>query len=259
MNNPAIFDARTIARLMGGVVNGDCALVPGPGHSPKDHSLSIKPDSAAPDGFIVHSFANDDFLECRDYVKAKLGITPEPRRPNRNGAAKSHIVKTYPYVDAIGELQFEVCRYEPKDFRQRRPDGKGGWIWNLQGVLPGIPYRLPELMETIASEYVVIVAEGEKDVDALRDEKIGLDATCNAGGAGKWRDEHSRHLRGAHVVIICDNDDPGRDHAAQVAISLQTVAKSVCILDLAAHWPECPPKGDISDSRRGEHANNSMR
>jgi 5S rRNA maturation endonuclease (ribonuclease M5) len=242
-------DARTIASAMGGKVERDCALVPGPGHSPADRSLSVKPDPSAPDGFICHSFSGDDFSLCRDYVKSKLGIAHElDRKPNGNGTAdsKRRIVATYPYEDEQGELLFEVVRFEPKDFRQRRPDGRGGWIWKL-GDVRKVPYRLPELIEAIALGYLVVIVEGERDVDALRSDKIGLDATTCPGGADKWRDEYCQHFQDASVVIIPDNDEVGRNHAREVAASLKGIARCVQVLDLATQWPNCPPKGDISD------------
>jgi hypothetical protein len=139
-------DARTIARVMGGDVNGDGALVPGPGHSSKDRSLSVKPDPAARDGFIVHSFAGDGVGVCRDHVKDKLGIAEEPlRKPNGVGTGR-RIINTYDYFNEHRELLFQAVRYEPKRFSQRRPDGRGGWTWNLESVRR-VPYRLPELIE----------------------------------------------------------------------------------------------------------------
>jgi len=42
------------------------------------------------------------------------------------------IVEVYPYRDEKGELLFEVVRFDPKDFRQRRPDGHGGYIYSLK-------------------------------------------------------------------------------------------------------------------------------
>jgi hypothetical protein len=44
-----------------------------------------------------------------------------------------------------------------------------------------------------------------------------------------------------------DNDDVGRKHMEGIAAGLQGIAARIRILDLAKHWPECPPKGDISD------------
>jgi hypothetical protein len=59
---------------MGGEVSGDQVRAPGPGHGPKDRSLSIKVTASAPSGFLVHSFAGDDPIHCKDYVREKLGL-----------------------------------------------------------------------------------------------------------------------------------------------------------------------------------------
>jgi putative DNA primase/helicase len=71
-----------IARALGGDVSGHSALVPGPGHSPADRSLSITP-AENQDGFICHSFAGDDPIDCKDYIRGKLGL-PE-FKPNGKG------------------------------------------------------------------------------------------------------------------------------------------------------------------------------
>jgi len=76
-------DLQTVARLLGGRVNGNSVLCPGPNHSANDRSLSVKIDPNAPDGFLVHSFASDDPIVCRDYVRQKLGLPAF--KPNRNG------------------------------------------------------------------------------------------------------------------------------------------------------------------------------
>lgn len=150
------------------------------------------------------------------------------------------IVATYPSVDEAGALLFEVVRYDPKGFRQRRPDGAGGIAWDLHGVRQ-VPYHLPELIEAIGSERTVFIVEGEKDVDRLR--ALNVPATCNAAGAGKWRLDFVEHFVGADVVIVPDNDDPGRDHAEKVARALKPVATRVRVLTL----PNLPRKGDVSD------------
>ena len=139
---------------------------------------------------------------------------------------------------------FKSCNSTPKDFRQRRPDGKGGWTWSL-GKTRRVLYRLPEVRDAVAGDRLVVIVEGEKDADNLS--KLGFTATCNAGGANKWRAEYTESLRDADAVIIGDNDDAGRAHVAHVASSLHGIARRVRVLDLAKAWPECPAKGDISD------------
>jgi len=154
-----------------------------------------------------------------------------------NGKPKT--IAVYRYEDEDGNLQYEVHRNEQKGFSQCRPDGKGGTIWNMNGVVR-VPYRLPELVASDPRQ-TVFICEGEKDCDRLQ--SLGILATCNSGGAGKWQNKFSRHFTGRLVVVITDNDDPGRDHAQKVAQSLHDVAESVRILEL----PNLPEKGDVSD------------
>ena len=67
-------DLRAIARALGGEVSGRRVLAPGPQHSPKDRSLCVSLAPAMPSGFFVHSFAGDDPIQCKDYVRARLGL-----------------------------------------------------------------------------------------------------------------------------------------------------------------------------------------
>jgi putative DNA primase/helicase len=85
-------DVKTIAALLGGEIVGQNTVnVPGPGHSPKDRSLSIKCDERAPDGFVVYSHAGQDPLLCRDYIRERLGLPhwqPNVRREPPTTAIK---------------------------------------------------------------------------------------------------------------------------------------------------------------------------
>jgi hypothetical protein len=146
-------------------------------------------------------------------------------------------VAQYPYQDERGLLLFEVLRFEPKSFAQRRPDGRVGYAWDLTGVRR-VPYRLPELLNATGTVYV---AEGEKDTDRLAE--MGLTATCNPCGAGNWRPEFNQHFAERDVIILPDNDGPGLAHADDVARGLYPVAKSVRVVWLAG----VPSKGDVSD------------
>jgi putative DNA primase/helicase len=165
-----------------------------------------------------------------------------PAMTEANGRApwvRRKIVQTYDYTDASGAVRYQTVRYQPKDFRQRRPDGHGGWIWNLDGI-ERVPYRLPELLANpVATIHIV---EGEKDADRLA--SLGLVATTNAGGAGKWTDALSAYLIGhVRVVVIPDNDKPGREHVEGVARSASRVVTDVRVVVL----PGVGEKGDVSD------------
>jgi putative DNA primase/helicase len=149
--------------------------------------------------------------------------------PPNGHSSGFNVVATYPYTDADGVLLYEVCRLDPKDFRQRRPDGSGRWAWTMKGV-ERVLYHLSEVKAAAREGRVVYIAEGEKGVDALR--QLGVVATCSPGGANKWKHGYSDHLRGAEVVILPDNDQPGRQHADMVAASLRKATESVTILAL---------------------------
>lgn len=144
------------------------------------------------------------------------------------GSAARTIDAVYDYRDENGRLVFEVVRMHPKTFRQRRPDGSGGFTWSVDRSL-WVPYRLPELLAAIAAGDTVSIAEGEKDVDALH--AAGHVATCNPCGAGKWPSSFARYFAGANVVIIRDKDEPGTKHARDVFKSLRHVAASIRVVE----------------------------
>ncbi|HEY1958604.1 MAG TPA: AAA family ATPase [Polyangiaceae bacterium] len=160
----------------------------------------------------------------RDEPLPREGAFTTHTNGTSNGLGKP--AATYLYRDERGAHLLDVCRYEPKDFRQRAPDG----TWKTAGIRR-VLYRLPELL---ASEGPVFVVEGEKDVDALR--ALGLVATCNPMGAGKWKHvaDHAREaLAGRDVIVIADRDEAGRKHAADVWASLADVAQSVVVSEVA--------------------------
>lgn len=197
-------------------------------HEDRAPSLSVnrRSDDA---GVVLHCHAG-----CSpEAVVEALGLTmPDlfDRPRERSSAGADDTQRSYRYVDEQGALLFEVVRKPGKQFRQRRPDGAGGWVWSL-GETRRVPYRLPQLLEAVAAGQVVYVAEGEKDVDRLV--RQGVAATCNPGGAGKWRDEYAQHFAGAAVVIVADRDEPGRVHAGQVRASLQGTAAAVSVVEAA--------------------------
>jgi hypothetical protein len=255
-NTDALSNLQILARALGGEVSGAQVLAPGPRHSANDRSLSIKLDSNAPDGFLVHSFSADDPIVCRDHVREKIGLPafrPSGRcnqhsdavieravmaaaaGQSRNNKPKSRIVATYDYTDADGSLLYQVARYDPKDFRQRRPDGNGGWTWKLD--TRRVLYRWPELLKY--PDGTIFICEGEKDADRVA--APGHCATTVAGG--KWTPDCVKALTGRSCLILQDNDDAGRAKALAVAQALHgTVARQRIVA-----LPDLPDKGDVSD------------
>jgi putative DNA primase/helicase len=201
-------------------------------------------------------------LDGVDFIPACTALTGEPV-PMQNGRDRPSeaceiIVAGHSYHDEVGNVAFVVERREfqnpdgtfvilkdgkrRKNFRQRRPDPDrpGHWINNVNGVSP-VPYRLPELIEAICNDRVVFICEGEKYTDALWG--IGVPATTNAMGAGKWKDELNKYFAGADVILVPDNDDVGYRHIQDVGAKLLGVAKRVRVLVL----PDLPAKGDLCD------------
>jgi hypothetical protein len=228
---------RSLKPNLQGQVNTRC-----PFHEDRNPSLSV---NVATGQWNCHAgcgggsmFEFEMRLHHVDYGEARARILQAIGRPlpPQVAAVQRQIAATYPYVDEQGQLLYEAVRYKPKGFAQRRPDPRGGWIWNMQGVRQ-VPYRLPGLLK--AAE--VIVCEGEKDADRLVAE--GFAATTNSGGAGKWRTEFAEFFNDKQVVVIPDNDAPGQAHADVAARNLHSIASSVKVLNL----PGLPLKGDASD------------
>jgi hypothetical protein len=225
-----------VRRLDGVRANGSGWSARCPAHDDRRASLSV---AEGEDGRVL--------LRCHAgcevvAVVAALGMTERDLfAPREERTLSGRIVATYDYTDEAGALLFQVVRFDPKGFRQRRPDGAGGWIWNLDGVRR-VVFRLPRVLEAAKAGGVVFLVEGEKDVLGL--ERPGLTATTNAGGAGKWGPEYAEALRGCKgVVILPDNDEPGRKHARDAARTLHDAGVPVKVLEL----PGLPAKGDVSD------------
>jgi putative DNA primase/helicase len=212
-----------------------------PAHDDKVASLSI---SVQEDGkVLLYCHAG---CELRDILRAAglkmTDLFPATTQEHHRAPGRS-IVATYDYTDPEGKLEYQVVRFQPKGFSQRRREetvNGSEWVWNLKGVTRYL-FRLPQVTAAVAQKLTIFIVEGEKDVLTL--EEMGLTATCNAGGAGKWFKPYSQQLAGADVVILPDNDLPGKGHAELVALSLNGLASRVRVVEL----PDLPPKGDVTD------------
>jgi len=156
-------------------------------HRGTNPSFSVDPETGA---WHCHSKCG----RGGSLVELQRILGAEVERATRQQGRK--IVATYDYSDEGGTLLFECVRYEPKRFSQRRPDGQGGWINNLQGVRRQL-FRLPILRDATT----VLIAEGEKDV--LKLVGLSLVATCNPMGAGKWQFGIQRRNRGSTRSTGC--------------------------------------------------------
>jgi DNA primase len=186
-----------------------------PAHNDNNPSLSIREVDGR---VLVHCHAG-----CRQ--SDVIGVLEARGLWRTQPTQKPRVVSTYGYTDEDGKLLYQVVRYEPKDFKQRRPDGFGGWIWK-KGECQ-VLYRLPEVLQAA----IVFVVEGEKDVETLREH--GLVATTNAGGAkAPWIPQFTEVLREREVILIPDNDPAGRKRVLNIARALFRNVVRLIVLEL---------------------------
>lgn len=216
-----------------------------PAHEDDAPSLSVSKGDKQPYVLYCHAGCS------HDQIMAALGVAAPAL--NGNGATAvavptagklakpkkrglGELVAQYHYHDAAGNLAYIKNRYTPKTFRVVGANGK----WGLQGATPTL-YNA-DLIAEADPDTPIWVVEGEKDADNLA---LFLDvlATCNYDGAGKWSEDYTALLEGRHVVIIADNDQPGRAHAQLVADALAPVAASLRLVNLDG----LPVHGDVTD------------
>jgi putative DNA primase/helicase len=174
--------------------------------------------------------------------------TPKPKPKAKNAAPRVNweTATIYEYTDEAGVLLFQVARDESgpkKEFEQRRPNARGGWIYKLDEkkteTTPAfqtrrVLYNLPDVLKA----KVVLLVEGEKAADRINDELKAarlygdIVATTNPHGAGTWRAEYSAALAEKTVFIFADNDEKGRAHAAEIAAALHGAAHEVKVIHL---------------------------
>lgn len=230
---------------------GDGWIARCPAHEDRNPSLSL----TMRDGkLLAHCHAGCDQRAVLDAI----GYQPQASRDTAEWTPRGDAVAVYDYVDEQGHLLFQVLRTADKQFPQRQPDpsSKSGWKWSL-GDTRRVPFRLPQLIQGVRDGATVYVTEGEKDALALISH--GKVATCNPGGAGKWRVEYAEHLRDATVIVCADKDEPGRKHARDVAATLEGIAARVWIVeaadphkDVAAHLGAGLPLTDLRVTNRSD-------
>ena len=214
-----------LAQLKGVKRVGENYLAICPAHNDRVPSLSITEKEGK---LLMKCFAGCSFED----IMAKLKVD----RPQTERV----ITNTYDYCDESNGLLYQVVRYEPKSFRQRRPDGNG-WIWDLKGITPVI-YNLLAVKLGIHNDQIIYFVEGEKDADNLI--KEGLIATTMSGGSNsKWQPQYTETLKDAMVVLIPDNDDAGKKWANNVGNMLYGWARMLKVVGL----PDIKKDGDVTD------------
>lgn len=235
-----------IARELGGArKSGADWMARCPAHEDHNPSLTLSERNGK---LLVHCFAGCEQSAVIEALRVR-GLWPEAEqrdtwiewRPSvRYPAEWGRIVREYVYRDVDGQALYSTFRLEPKSFRQGYQNPSGKWVWRKHPRQ--VPYCLPEML---AAE-IVFIAEGEKDCDVLSE--WGFIATCNAGGAGKWRPQWGPYFKDKTVLVLPDYDEPGLKHARQVAETLREYARFLAIIP----WPKGKDAFDYFDQGGSE-------
>jgi AAA domain len=214
------------ARALGGEVRGTQVLCPGPGHSAEDRSLSVK---IGKDGQpLVHSHADDDWKECRDYVLQRLRMGPF--KPSSKWLPAYS--ETYEFRDpTTGDVRYRKERIECADGTKSsffKPAGRNGCDPLLYGA---------ECLADVTSGQPVFIVEGEKKVDRLR-ELGAVAVSADSGSSSKWLPPHADLLRGLPIILWPDSDESGEKYISRAARCLEDSAASIKVVR-----PFGPPNG----------------
>jgi 5S rRNA maturation endonuclease (ribonuclease M5) len=209
-----------------------------PAHRDDKPSLSI---SGSNGKILLHCQAGCD---TQRIVEA-IGIQMKDLYIQERSGGGWELLRDHLYHDEAGSVIAKKELY-------LKPDGSKTGVWlrlrngKYEKGLKGLDIPLYNLPALIGSTGAVYVAEGEKDADTLN--RMGFVATTSPNGAGsKWKATYNRYFTDRDVVILTDNDEPGRLHGEEIKRALIPVAKSVKFIPATAIWPDVPPKGDISD------------
>ena len=233
-------DTETIAKALGNAkqVNGQwVASCPVPGHGQgngdKNPSLSITESEGK---VLFHCHGGCDQREVFDAVRERNLLPTIAKREEISFTQHQAPIleKEWVYRAEDGTELFTKRRYKTNDAKGKtysihRVDAQGKRIAGLKDTRI-VPYQLPELLDAKTAGRAIYLVEGEKAADALA--SIGAIATTSHTGAGSWPDEITQYFAGANVVVIPDNDEPGRSYAKRAIQNLLPVAKSIRYLDL---------------------------
>jgi hypothetical protein len=209
-----------------------------------DDRLRVQPDMGM--WWCRQCSDTEHWSDAPNYVMRRDNVDFKTALSTLGLAEKRDEPIAWDYHDAQGELIYQVVRFVKqgeKNYFQRIPHHTkpGEWVNGLNGTKPTI-YRLPEVLRAAEMGETIYITEGEKCADALR--KLGLVATTNSGGAGRWRGEYSKYLEGAGaVIVLADNDEVGAKHADEVLRATRSIVPVIRTVD----FPDLAPHGDVAD------------
>lgn len=234
-----------------------CGSGTGPDGSPAftlyEETNSFYCHSCGVGGSLIDLYKAKHKTDTKTAIKelaTKYGIS-EPEKPKKPRTRLDDQTRAHDYYNADGSLFARKVVYKYDDGSKSAAwflfnPSTGQFDFNSQGLQKQHAplYDLPRILNSSGAVYIT---EGEKDADTLK--RMGLTATTAPNGASaKWKPEdYNAALQGREVVILTDNDDPGRKYGQTVAKGVQGVAASVKVIPSTMIYADTPVKGDISD------------
>ena len=244
-----------------------------PCHDDKNASLTISHKGDKTFLYCHAGCETNDILESVGLKMSDLFDKPLEVEDKHKSAFEKDIEAIYKFYDENGDLAYEKIRKKGKKFLHRRYiDGETVWgmeegiytetfpgskSWSIKerpgakkAYYPGqeqLLYNLPNVIKGIKEGQTIFITEGEKDSDSLITR--GLIATTTSIGATKgdlgkkWPSRFNSFFKGANVVLLPDNDEPGKRFMEHIAIELKNIANNIKIVEL----PDLSKKEDITD------------
>ena len=225
-----------------------------PAHPDKEASLTITQGNDGKTLLKCHAGCSSESVVLAAGLKmadlfSENRLSEERWRTYIEGREKRKIEAVYNYVSINGEYAYTKIRLEGKKMLfgmlkdERFEYGLKGRSKKEFNAIFG---SIPRIKEAIERNEPIFIPEGEKDVNTLI--KKGY-AAFSCGGANDWNKNVSELCNGAEVIILADNDDPGKKLAATIEKDLKGISKSVKII---VPMPDTP-KADITDYFEAGH------
>jgi putative DNA primase/helicase len=212
--------------------------------SQSEAAFELAPDDAAP-----RANGHAPAVAAPKPVAIRPGPAPTDHPPPPPIRSWGDVRGTWPYYGLepdTGPL-FIVCRYDPPDGSRKQfiPYTWRGGKWERKSYPQPRPlYRLREL--AARPDDPVLIVEGEKAADAAIPYLPGYVVTTWPGGAAAVKTADYTPLKGRHVTIWPDADEPGSEAAATLAGILLRLEAHICVLRIP---PGLKPEGwDVADA-----------
>lgn len=225
-----------------------------PAHNDKQASLSVNMGEKCTLFYCHAGCTLDEILSAAGLEKKdtyyEQSIQTVDWRKYVEKREQRKIEAVYNYVSFNGQYAFTKLRLAGKKILYGRLENER-FIYGLPRDTPRKSLKavygdLKRLREAIQADEAIFIPEGEKDVDTLT--RKGYIA-FTYGGVNDWQAEFSELVNGADVIILADNDEPGRAVANTILNDIQPVTKSAKIV---VPMPDIP-KADISDYFQAGH------